>query len=77
MYKVKYGIAPDIMNGIFRKRHTSGNTRNPSSFETRNIKTVYYGSETVAYLASKIRKRAPQMTKYTENINVIDSNTKL
>lgn len=77
MYKLKHGIAPDIMNGIFRKRSTSSNTRNPSSFETRNFKTVYYESEKVAYFAPKIRKRALQMTKYAENINFFDSNTKL
>ena len=69
MYKLKHGIAPDIMNGIFRKRSTSSNTR--------NFKTVYYESEKVAYFAPKIRKRAPQMTKYAENINFFDSNTKL
>ena len=77
MYKVKHGIASDIMNDIFRKRKTSGSTRNPFSFETRNIKTVYHGSETVAYLASKIRKLAPPMTKDTENINFFESNMKL
>ena len=77
MYKLRHGIAPDIMNDIFRKRSTSSNTRNPSSFETRNFKTVYYELEKVTYLAPKIRKLAPQMTKYTENINFFDSNTKL
>ena len=77
MYKLRHGIAPDIMNDIFRKRSTSSNTRNPSSFETRNFKTVYYELEKFTYLAPKIRKLAPQMTKYTENINFFDSNTKL
>ena len=76
MYKVKHGNAPDIMKYIFRKRKTAGNTRNPFSFETSNIKTVYYGSETVTYLVPKIRKLAPQMTKDPENINFFESNTK-
>ena len=77
MYNVQHGIAPDITNDIFRKRRSSGSTRNPFSFETKNIKTVYHGSETVAYLAPKIRKLAPPMTKDTENINFFESNMKV
>ena len=50
----------------------SYNTRNPSSFETRNIKTVYYVSETVAYLGPNIRDLVPQMIKDTENINIFE-----
>ena len=55
MYKVQHGIAPDIMNDIFRKRNITNKTRNSSGLETRNIKTVHYGSETIVYLGTKKR----------------------
>ena len=57
MYKVQHGIGPDIMNDIFRKRNVSYNTRYSkyhTGFEAKNIKTVHYGSETIAYLGPKI-----------------------
>ena len=39
MYELQYGIAPGIMNDIFRKRNITYSTRISSGFETRNIKT--------------------------------------
>ena len=43
MYELQYGIAPGIMNDVFRKRNITYSTRISSGFETRNIKTVHYG----------------------------------
>ena len=49
---VRYSIeiALDIKYDIFRKRNITFNTRNSSGSEIRNIKTDYYGLETIAYL---------------------------
>ena len=49
MYKVQQGTAPDIINDIFRKRNMR--------YNTKNIKTVHYGSETITYSGHKISPR--------------------
>ena len=42
------------MNDIFRKRNMSYNSRNSSVFETRNIKTLHYASESIVDLCPEI-----------------------
>ena len=76
MYKAQHGTAPGIMNDIFRKRNMYDNTRNSSGFETRNIETVHYGSETIVYLGTKIRDFVPQKIKDLENIHIFKLNMK-
>ena len=71
------GIFPDIMNDIFRERNITYSTRNSSGFETKNIKTVHYGPETIAYLGPKIWDFVPQKIKDSEHIiNIFKSNIK-
>ena len=40
LYKVYLGLAPELMNDIFKKRNVTYNFRKNSTFETRNIKSV-------------------------------------
>ena len=48
LYKVHHGLlALELMNDIFKKRNVTHDFRKNSTFETRNIKSVYYGSETI------------------------------
>ena len=37
LYKVHHGLAPELMNDIFKKRNVTYNFRNNSTFETWNI----------------------------------------
>ena len=53
LYKVHHGLAPERMNNIFKKRDVTYNFRNNSTFETRNIKSVYSVSETISFLGPK------------------------
>ena len=39
LYKVYLGLAPELMNDIFKKRNVTYNFRKKSTFETRNIKS--------------------------------------
>ena len=55
------------MNNIFKKRDVTYNSRNNSTFETRNIKSVYFGSETISFLGPKIWELFP-ITSKTEKI---------
>ena len=67
LYKVHYGLSPERMNNIFKKRDVTYNSRNNSTFETRNIKSVYFGSETISFLGPKIWELFP-ITSKTEKI---------
>ena len=45
LYKVRHRLAPELINDIFKKRNVTYNFRKNSTFETRNIKSVYYGQK--------------------------------
>ena len=53
LYKVHYGLVPELMNDIFKKGNVKYNFRKNSTFGIRNIKSVYYGSETIFFLGPK------------------------
>ena len=76
LYKVHHGLAPELMNDVFKKINVTYNFRNNSTFETRNIKSVYYGSETISFLGPKIREPLPSNIKDSENLNNFKSNIK-
>ena len=76
MYKVHHGLVPELMNHIFKKRNVTHNFRKNSTFETRNIKYVYYGSETISFIGPKIRELLPSKINDSENLNIFKSNIK-
>ena len=60
IYKVKNGIAPDIMNDIFELQNPSYNLRSScNQFRRENVKTVHYGIQSVRYLGPKIWELVP------------------
>ena len=75
-YKVHHGLATELMNDIFKKRHVTYYFRKNSTFETRNIKPAYYGSETISFLGPKIWERLPSKNKVSETLNIFKSNVK-
>ena len=76
LYKVHHGLAPELMNDIFKKRNVTYNFRKNSTFETRNIKSVYYGSEPISFIGPKILELLPSSIKDLENINIFKANIK-
>ena len=76
LYKVHHGLAPELMNDIFKKRNVTYYFRNNSFFETRNIKSVYYGSETISFLGPKIWEFLPSNIEDSENLNIFKSSIK-
>ena len=76
LYKVHHGLAPELINDIFKKSNVTYNFRKNSAFETRNIKSVYYGSETISFTGPKIRKLLSSNIKDSENLNIFKSNIK-
>ena len=76
LYKVYLGLAPELMNDIFKKRNVTYNFREKSTFETKNIKSVYYGSETIFFIGPKIWELLPSNIKHSENLDIFKSNIK-
>ena len=67
MYKVKNNMSPSFMNSMFPLASNIYNLRNNQDFKTDNIRTVSYGSETIAYRGPKTWALVPQ--------NIQNSNT--
>lgn len=69
MFKVKLGIAPDIMNDIFRIRNRNYITRKNDEFQSHCVKTVHYGTETVSFLGPKLWSILPDEYKKINNLH--------
>ena len=70
IYKVKNGIAPEIMKDIFELQNPSYNLRSTcNQFRRENIKTVHYGLQSVRYLGPKIWELVPNNIKYSNSLS--------
>ena len=52
------------------------NFRKNSTYETRNVKSVYYGSETISFIGTKIWELLLSNIYDSENLNIFNSNIK-
>ena len=76
MLKVKLGIAPVIMNNVFRILKNDYNTRKADEFQSHYVKTVHYGTETVSFLGPKLWSILPNEYESIININEFKSKIK-
>ena len=63
LFKVKIGVAPDIMKEIFEVEERPYNLRNNVFVKRSNVRTVRYGTETVSFLAPKLWDMIPEECK--------------
>ena len=69
LYKVLNGLFPDLMKDVFPLNDDSGySTCNGRTFKTRHLKTVRYGTDSLAYLAPKIWELVPNEMKNLESL---------
>ena len=68
MYKVKNNLSPCFMHSIFPGIDNTYNLRNNPTFRTENIRTTYYGSETLMYRGPKVWELVPQKIKEAGNL---------
>ena len=54
MFKVKNGIAPKIVSDIFKLSNHVYNLRNKRDFVSDNLKTEYFGTESLSYMGPKL-----------------------
>ena len=67
--KVFNGICPDIMKDVFPLSTSSNyDIRSRRIFTTRSVKTVYYRTESLSYLAPKVWELIPNNIKSLENL---------
>ena len=68
MYKVKHELSPSIMRNVFPSRSVSYNLRRPNDFESVNVRTVHYGTETISYRGPKIWRLLPNEIKNAKSL---------
>ena len=70
MYKVINNLSPTFMKNIFPKSNNPYNTRCQAEFESYNIRTVYYGCETITYKGPKTWVLVPNSIKESVSLSV-------
>ena len=68
IFKVKLGIAPDIMKNVFPIIENPYDLRNKTKFKSRNVSTVRYGIETAYFVAPRIWSSIPQSYKECSSV---------
>ena len=63
MYKVKNNLSPQIVCDIFHRQEIPYNLRNGKIWESGNVRTVIYGTETITYRGPEIWKNVPHSIK--------------
>ena len=67
LFEVKMKLALDIINEVFDTIECPYRLRNELTLKSRNIRTVWYGIETAAYMPSELKKSTP-LNKYRSKI---------
>ena len=67
IYKVMHDLSPTLMNEIFQLKNSTYNLRKNT---TRNVRSVYYGTETISYLGPKIWELVPNEIKNSTSLSI-------
>ena len=70
MFKIKKYMAPEFLNEIFQKRALPYNLRTNSNFSSRQVHSVYHGTESLSFLGPKIWELIPEDTKQPESLEI-------
>ena len=70
MYKIKNDRSPTFMKFIFPNRKISYNLRNINPFQSTNVRTVYYGTETISFRGPKIWALVPDEIKNSTSLTL-------
>ena len=68
MYKFHMNLSPEIIKLIFQKSTNTYNLRNKKPFAGSNIRTVYYGTETISFRGPKTWTLVPEEIKASDTI---------
>ena len=73
IYKALNNLSSSLVSELFQIKDTKYNLCEASSFVTRNVKTVSYGTESISYLAPKIWEQVPDEIKNCKSVNSFKS----
>ena len=77
IFKVKNSLAPEIMTDVFEIKEPHYNLRSEAShFKTEEVKSTYYGIQSVQYLGPKMWNIVPQNVREFHSLNVLEKNYK-
>ena len=76
LFKVKNDISPPIMKEVFPIRDAKYNFRKDIAFNTRNIRSVIYGTESLTHLGPKIWALIPDIIKDSKTLPIFKSKIK-
>ena len=74
IFKVKNSLAPEIMTEVFEIKEPHYNLRSEAShFKRENVKSTYYGIQSVRHLGPRIWNIAPQNIREYNSLNEFKS----
>ena len=73
IFKTKNELSPKIMEEIFTFKNVDYNLRNNTSLKIGNLKTVYYGTESLTNLGTKIWNLLPNKYKELKSLSTFKS----
>ena len=76
LFKVKIGVAPEIMKDIFEINESRYNFRHDFLVKRHNVHSVQYGTETAAFLAPKLWDTIPDECKNATTLNAFKEKIK-
>ena len=76
VFRVKLGLAPEIMKNIFPIIENPYDLRNKVKFKSRNVHTVRYGIETASFVAPRIWSSIPRSYKKCSSVNELKAKIK-
>ena len=68
MFKIKNNLAPNLLSEIFSQYQPTYGLRNNRSWNNSNVRTVYYGKETLSYRGPKTWELLPYSLKNVESL---------
>ena len=74
--KLKNGIAPKIVSGIFKLSSPTYNLGNKRDFVSNHMKTLYFGTESLSSLGPKLWDLLPQDLKTLTSLTLFKSQVK-
>ena len=76
MFKIKNNMAPEFLNEIFQNRALLYNLRTNSNFSSRQVHSVYHGTESLSFLGPKIWELVPEDTKHSGSLKIFKNKIK-
>ena len=76
LFKIKYDLAPPIMDSMLSRRTICYNFRNLQEFQLERKRTVFYGLETISYGAPQLRTILPEEFKQRNTASLFKSDAR-